>query len=96
MRLFNAETGHAILTAARLDNLLQLLLLAHMPRMSNTLANDLFNGGPLGTFSAKIDLSRALDLIDSATRDAICARSRPFATCLPMPRSRCASLASPF
>jgi hypothetical protein len=68
MERFNADTGHAILTAARLDNLLQLLLLAHMPPMSNVLAADLFERGALSTFSAKIDLARALGLIDIATR----------------------------
>jgi hypothetical protein len=36
--------------------------------MSNGLAKQLFDNGPLGTFSAKIDVARALALIDDATR----------------------------
>ena len=68
MEKFNADTGHATLTAARLDNLLQQLLLHALPRMSNTPAASLFDRGPLGTFSAKIDLARALGLIDTQTR----------------------------
>ena len=61
----NAESGHAILEAARLDQLLQKLLLTYMPRMSNDLAENVFdNMGPLATFSAKILLARALGLID--------------------------------
>src|SRR5690242_1015626 len=66
---FNEDAGRAILTAARLDNLLQQLLLHAMPPMSNTLARDLFdNRGPLATFSAKIDVARAMGLIDAPTQ----------------------------
>jgi hypothetical protein len=39
-----------------------------MPKMSNGLAKQVFDNGPLGTFSAKIDVARALALIDDATR----------------------------
>jgi hypothetical protein len=56
MEKFNKDTGHAILAAAQ------------PPRVSNTLAKSLFDKGPLGTFSAKIDLARALSLIDRQTR----------------------------
>jgi DNA-binding MltR family transcriptional regulator len=63
---FNAESGHAILRAAVLDQLLLKLLLTHMPPMSNTFAEEVFDG-PLSTFSAKIDVCRALGLIDADT-----------------------------
>jgi DNA-binding MltR family transcriptional regulator len=68
MEKFNKDCGHAILAAAQLDDLLQRLLLTTMPRISNVLAKNLFDRGPLGTFSAKIDLARALGLIDVETR----------------------------
>jgi hypothetical protein len=50
----NADTGHAILTAAELDSLLQKLLLYAMPKMSNGLAKELF-GKSLESLSAKSD-----------------------------------------
>jgi hypothetical protein len=78
MEKFNKDTGHAILTAAKLDNLLQQLLLHALPRMSNGLAKSLFDRGPLGTFSAKIDLARALGLIDTQTRRELRVKLRLF------------------
>jgi DNA-binding MltR family transcriptional regulator len=36
--------------------------------MSNGLAKDLFDKGPLGTFSAKIDLARAMGILDEAAQ----------------------------
>ena len=69
MDKFNADAGSAILTAARLDSLLQQLLRLAMPEASNTLAKELFDR-PLGSFSAKIDVARAMGLIDAtAHRD---------------------------
>ena len=73
MEKFNQDTGHAILMAARLDVLLQQLLLHAMPLMSNGLAKDLFEKGPLGTFSAKIGLVRAMGLLDEAAYRDLCA-----------------------
>jgi hypothetical protein len=81
MEKFNADTGHAILTAARLDNLLQQLLLIAIPPMSNSLARDLFDRGPLGTFSAKIDVSRAMGLFNEATRRDLRATAQPLRPC---------------
>jgi hypothetical protein len=63
-----AHAGGAIFGAALVEAELERLLLAYMPTVSNNLARRIFEGfGPLNTFSAKIDISRALGLIDDDT-----------------------------
>lgn len=50
----NAHTANVMLMAASIDNLLERIIKSHMPRLSNTLADDLFSGyGPMATFRAK-------------------------------------------
>lgn len=62
------HAGEAIYGAALIEGELERLLLACMPTISNNLARRLFEGfGPLNTFSAKIDVSRALGLINEDT-----------------------------
>jgi DNA-binding MltR family transcriptional regulator len=68
METYNKDTGYAILEAARLDALLLKLLLHALPSMSNNLAKALFDG-PLSNLSPKIDLARAMGLIDDDTRN---------------------------
>jgi hypothetical protein len=63
-----ADSGKAIFIAALLDGELQRLLLTFMPTISNILAERLFEDyGPLNSLAAKIDMARALDLIDMGT-----------------------------
>ena len=63
-----ANSGNAIFIAALLEDELQRLLLMFMPTISNILASRLFDDyGPLNSFAAKIDVARALDLIDMGT-----------------------------
>ena len=63
-----ADSGNAIFIAALLDGELQRLLLTFMPTISNILAARLFEDyGPLSSLAAKIDMARALDLIDMGT-----------------------------
>jgi DNA-binding MltR family transcriptional regulator len=64
---FHSQTYHGtVLTmTATLDEGLRQLLLARMRTVSNRLSERLFSGyGPLASFSAKTDVSYALDLID--------------------------------
>jgi len=58
-----SERGMAVLVAAELDRVLELLLKAYFEPGKH--CKNLFEGGtpPLGSFSAKIDLARALCLI---------------------------------
>jgi len=54
--------------AALLEEEIQRLLPGYMPTISNMLASRLFDDyGPLNSFAAKIDVARALDLIDVET-----------------------------
>lgn len=62
----NAHTANVMLMAASIDNLLERIIKSHMPRLSNTLADDLFSGyGPMATFRAKIDIAYAMGDIDA-------------------------------
>jgi DNA-binding MltR family transcriptional regulator len=64
-----SEAGEALVTAANLEDWVEHLLLTHMRPLSNTRAEDLFSGyGPLNSFSAKIAIAYAFDLIDEDTR----------------------------
>jgi DNA-binding MltR family transcriptional regulator len=66
--LERTDSGFTLMGAAILDEALQKLLLTFMPTISNSLALRLFDDyGPLNSFSAKIDISRALGLIDLDT-----------------------------
>jgi hypothetical protein len=68
------HAGEAIYGAALVESELERMLLTYMPTVSNNLARRLFDGfGPLNTFSAKIDLSRALGLINADTYRDLCA-----------------------
>ena len=63
-----ADSRNAIFIAALLEDELQRLLLSSMPTISNILASRLFDDyGPLHSSTAKIDVARALDLIDVET-----------------------------
>ena len=67
---FSPETDsrNAIFTATLLEDELQRLLPTFMPTISDMLASRIFDDyGPLNSFVAKIDMARALDLIDSGT-----------------------------
>jgi hypothetical protein len=58
-----SERGMAVLVGAELDRALELVLCAYLP--PGKARKELFSGGapPLGTFSSKINLCRALHLI---------------------------------
>jgi DNA-binding MltR family transcriptional regulator len=57
--------GAATLLAARLERVLEWIIQANMPYLSNRMKPRIFEGyGPLGSFSAKIDIARALGFID--------------------------------
>jgi hypothetical protein len=58
------DAHFAIYCASELDNALELILLSKMRTLNRDLKDHLFDGyGPLSTFSAKIDISYALQLI---------------------------------
>jgi DNA-binding MltR family transcriptional regulator len=66
----NTHAATVLTISAKLDDGLQRLLLAKMRDISNRLAERLFSGyGPLGSFSAKIDVSYAFGLIGDDTFD---------------------------
>jgi hypothetical protein len=66
--LDHAETSKAIITAGIVEDWLQTLLLAAGRPLSNTQANQLFEVyGPLGTFSARIDVAYFFKLVDEIT-----------------------------
>jgi DNA-binding MltR family transcriptional regulator len=59
-----ADTSYVIVVGTTLEQLLELALLANMRELSNRLAERLFSGyGPLSTFSAKIDIAYAFQII---------------------------------
>lgn len=71
--LKNLKRGHeaagAIFVAAAMDDILGTVIKEYMPALSNRLEEKLFKGyGPLGSFSAKIDISYALGIIPSWIR----------------------------
>jgi hypothetical protein len=57
--------------AATAEYALQLRIEAEWPPLSKTLRDKLFDGGPLGTFSAKITISTAMGIIKQETRDTL-------------------------
>jgi hypothetical protein len=66
-----SERGMAVLVGAELDRALALVLHAYLA--PGKARKELFGGGasPLGSFSSKIDLCRALQLIDEAEYSAL-------------------------
>jgi DNA-binding MltR family transcriptional regulator len=63
--------GVVITAAAQIDSLLEKLLLAHMRTLNSKEWKKLFRGyGPISTFSAKIDLAYAFNLIPKSMSDA--------------------------
>ena len=65
----HSHAAHAVLVASILESRLATLLSMYMPNLSNRLREKLFNGyGPLSSFSAKIDVAYALDLIPESLR----------------------------
>ena len=70
LQLFNDDIRSAVITTtALLDVGLERLLKAHMRRLSSDDNNALFMAvGPLASFSAKIRLAYALNLIGPVTR----------------------------
>jgi DNA-binding MltR family transcriptional regulator len=62
------DTAYVIVTATVLEDLLEQALLVRMRDLSNKVYARLFTGhGPLATFSAKIDLAFALQIIEQGT-----------------------------
>lgn len=62
------DTAYVVVTVTVLEDLLEQAILSQMRELSNTVYARLFTGyGPLSTFSAKIDLAYALELIDQET-----------------------------
>lgn len=60
-----SQTAVALVSAAALEQALEVLLLTKMRPLSNTKAEDIFSGyGPLASFSAKTDIAYAFELID--------------------------------
>lgn len=65
----HSHAAHAIWVAANLEDTLVQILALYMPNLSNRLREKLFRGyGPLSSFSAKIDMAYALDLIPDVLR----------------------------
>ena len=63
------HAAHALYVASNLERSLEELIALRMPNLSNTLNKQLFTGyGPLSSFSAKIDIAFALDLIPANLR----------------------------
>lgn len=63
------EAGEAMVITANVEDWVQHLLLTHMRALSKTREAEIFTGyGPLNTFSAKIALAWAFELIDDDTR----------------------------
>jgi DNA-binding MltR family transcriptional regulator len=66
--LAKGDAGHVILAFAIVDQLLETLLLAYLPKIADERAVLLFaHRRPLGSFAAKKKLAFALDLIDGET-----------------------------
>ena len=66
--LARSDGGHVILAVAAVAQLLEVLLLAYLPKLSDEHATLLFSDrGPLGHFLAKAKLALALGLIESET-----------------------------
>lgn len=62
----------ALVISSRLEQALMWILEGHMPNLSNRLGERLFEGyGPLGSFSAKIDLAFALGFISKDDRQRL-------------------------
>ena len=69
IKLLSHQThaSSALVIAGVVEDELEKLLLSEMRPLSNTFAERLFEGyGPLSTFSGKIDISFAFDLIEEA------------------------------
>lgn len=65
----DGHAAHAIWVASRLEESVGELIRLYMPNLSNRLRERLFKGyGPLSSFSAKIDIAYALDLIPEGLR----------------------------
>jgi len=63
------HAAHALYVASNLERSLEELIALRMPNLSNTLKEQLFTGyGPLSSFSARIDIAFALDLIPANLR----------------------------
>jgi DNA-binding MltR family transcriptional regulator len=60
------DSGHVLLSTAITEERIELLLLSHFQKLSNTVAKRLFDG-PLSSLAAKIDLAYALGLIETET-----------------------------
>jgi DNA-binding MltR family transcriptional regulator len=63
-----SQAGTVLVSAAVVDDGLQQLLLTKMRTLSNNKANRIFNG-PLRSFTAKIDVAYAFELIDDELYD---------------------------
>jgi DNA-binding MltR family transcriptional regulator len=72
-----SDAHHVIIGASQLDNALEAALLAKMRQLSRDARDKLFDGyGPLNTFSAKIDISYAFNIIDNETYTSLRAVNR--------------------
>ena len=66
--LSRGDAGHVIMALAAVDHLLEVLLMAHLPRLSEEYAKLLFSDrGPLESLLAKAKLAIAVGLIDTET-----------------------------
>jgi hypothetical protein len=62
-KLATEDAGHVILAVALIQQLLETMLLAHLPKVLPAYEAKLF-GSALGSFTARIKFARALGLID--------------------------------
>ncbi len=69
-QVMSAEASFVLLTATSIEQVLRDLLISKMRKdLSNNIRSSLFDGyGPLGSFSARIDLAFALDIITDNER----------------------------
>lgn len=66
---FQGQTAFVVLSAQFVDDLLKILIVSRMPKLSKTKEEKLFHGyGPFNSFSVKIDIAHAMDIIDEGLR----------------------------
>ena len=69
-----AHSNLVLVSSSRLERYLVQIIYGHMPNLSNRTKETLFKGyGPLATFSSKIDIAYALDLITDQDRTVLVA-----------------------
>ena len=64
-----SHAGLVLWSSSFLEQIVEYILRLHMPKLSKSLGDKLFTGyGPLSSFSAKIEIAYALDLITDENR----------------------------